>query len=55
MIKIHTFAALIMKRIIYCCAAGLLPLCANAQVGIGTTAPKSTLDINGKTTLRKEL
>jgi hypothetical protein len=24
-------------------------------VGIGTTAPKSTLDINGKTTLRKEL
>lgn len=44
-----------MKRIIYCCAAGLLSLCVNAQVGIGTTAPKSTLDINGKTTLRKEL
>lgn len=44
-----------MKRIIYSCATGLLSLCVNAQVGIGTTSPKSTLDINGKTTLRKEL
>lgn len=44
-----------MKRIIYCSAAGLLSLCMNAQVGIGITSPKSTLDVNGKTTLRKEL
>ncbi|AZA51269.1 hypothetical protein EG346_04680 [Chryseobacterium carnipullorum] len=44
-----------MKRIIYCCAAGLLSLSANAQVGIGTASPKSNLDVNGKTTLRKEL
>ena len=44
-----------MKRIIYCCAAGLLSLCVNAQVGIGTSSPKSTLDVNGKITLRKEL
>ncbi|REC48955.1 hypothetical protein [Chryseobacterium pennipullorum] len=44
-----------MKKIIYCCAAGLLSFYADAQVGIGTTKPKSTLDINGKTTLRKEL
>ncbi|MDN5476752.1 hypothetical protein [Chryseobacterium carnipullorum] len=55
MILIHTFAAHIMKRIIYCCAAGLLSLSANAQVGIGTASPKSNLDVNGKTTLRKEL
>ncbi|WP_343611744.1 hypothetical protein [Chryseobacterium oranimense] len=44
-----------MKKIIYCCAAGLLSLCANAQVGIGTSSPQSTLDVNGKITLRKEL
>lgn len=44
-----------MKRIIYSCVTGLLSLCVNAQVGIGTVSPKSTLDINGKTTLRKEL
>lgn len=50
-----TFAVLIMKKIIYCCAAGLLSFYANAQVGIGTTKPKSVLDVNGKTTLRKEL
>lgn len=51
----RTFAVLIMKKIIYCCAAGFLSLCANAQVGIGTAKPKSVLDVNGKTTLRKEL
>ncbi|GEJ46765.1 MULTISPECIES: hypothetical protein [unclassified Chryseobacterium] len=44
-----------MKKIIYCCAAGLLSFYANAQVGIGTAKPKSVLDVNGKTTLRKEL
>lgn len=55
MFLIHTFAALIMKRIIYSSAAGLLSFCVNAQVGIGTPSPKSTLDVNGKTTLRKEL
>ncbi|MCT2407834.1 hypothetical protein NZD88_09820 [Chryseobacterium antibioticum] len=44
-----------MKRIIYCCAAGFLSLSVNAQVGIGTTSPKSNLDVSGKTTLRKEL
>lgn len=44
-----------MKKIIYYCATGLLSIGVNAQVGIGTTSPKSTLDVNGKTTLRKEL
>ncbi|KMQ66305.1 hypothetical protein ACM46_01800 [Chryseobacterium angstadtii] len=44
-----------MKRIIYCCAAGILSFNVKAQVGIGTTSPKSTLDVNGKITLRKEL
>ncbi|WP_278351595.1 hypothetical protein [Chryseobacterium gleum] len=44
-----------MKKIIYCCVAGLLSFYANAQVGIGTAKPKSVLDVNGKTTLRKEL
>ncbi|PWN68362.1 hypothetical protein C1631_016825 [Chryseobacterium phosphatilyticum] len=43
-----------MKKIIFC-MAGFLSFYANAQVGIGTAKPKSTLDINGKTTLRKEL
>ncbi|AZA81693.1 hypothetical protein C1637_03710 [Chryseobacterium lactis] len=43
-----------MKKIIYC-TAGFLSFFANAQVGIGTPKPKSTLDVNGKTTLRKEL
>ncbi|SEH34817.1 hypothetical protein SAMN05421593_2759 [Chryseobacterium culicis] len=51
----RTFAVLIMKKIIYCCAAGFLSFYANAQVGIGTAKPKSVLDVNGKTTLRKEL
>ncbi|MGU3374239.1 hypothetical protein [Chryseobacterium sp. M5A1_1a] len=44
-----------MKKIIFCCTAGLLSFYANAQVGIGTDKPKSMLDVNGKTTLRKEL
>ncbi|MCJ7934296.1 MAG: hypothetical protein MUW56_11820 [Chryseobacterium sp.] len=44
-----------MKKIIYCCVIGLLSIQLGAQVGIGTTKPKSTLDVNGKTTLRKEL
>jgi len=34
---------------------GLVSLHINAQVGIGTPKPKSALDVNGKTTLRKEL
>ncbi|MGV2452716.1 UNVERIFIED_CONTAM: hypothetical protein POZ17_21120 [Ralstonia mannitolilytica] len=44
-----------MKTIIHCCVAGLLSIYVNAQVGIGTAKPKSVLDVNGKTTLRKEL
>ncbi|ATN07534.1 hypothetical protein EGY07_19360 [Chryseobacterium indologenes] len=44
-----------MRKIIFCCAAGFLSFYAHAQVGIGTTKPKSVLDVNGKTTLRKEL
>lgn len=45
-----------MKKTVYCCVAGLLiSIQTYAQVGIGTTAPNSTLDVNGKTTLRKEL
>lgn len=44
-----------MKKIIYSCVVGFLSFYANAQVGIGTPKPKSTLDVNGKTTLRKEL
>lgn len=44
-----------MKKIIFSCVVGFLSFYANAQVGIGTTKPKSTLDVNGKTTLRGEL
>lgn len=44
-----------MKKIIYSCAVGLISFYTNAQVGIGTAKPKSTLDVNGKTTLRREL
>lgn len=45
-----------MKKTVYCCIAGLLTtIQAYAQVGVGTSAPNSVLDINGKTTLRKEL
>lgn len=44
-----------MKKIIFSCAIGLLSFQAHAQVGIGTAKPKSTLDVNGKTTLRGEL
>lgn len=40
----------------YCCMAGLLlSIQTYAQVGVGTSTPNSVLDINGKTTLRKEL
>ncbi|WP_160137076.1 hypothetical protein [Chryseobacterium sp. c4a] len=44
-----------MKKIIFCCVVGFFSFYAHAQVGIGTPKPKSTLDVNGKTTLRKEL
>ncbi|ALR31864.1 MULTISPECIES: hypothetical protein [Chryseobacterium] len=45
-----------MKKTVYCCVAGLLiSIQIHAQVGVGTSTPNSTLDINGKTTLRKEL
>lgn len=53
--SICTFAVLIMKKTIYCCVIGLLSFQIHAQVGIGTPKPKSSLDVNGKTTLRKEL
>ncbi|SDQ36165.1 hypothetical protein SAMN05421664_1315 [Chryseobacterium soldanellicola] len=44
-----------MKKTVYLCVAGLCSVFAHAQVGIRTSTPNSTLDINGKTTLRKEL
>lgn len=44
-----------MKKTVYCCVAGLLSIQAYAQVGVGTSTPNSVLDVNGKTTLRKEL
>ncbi|WP_419869085.1 hypothetical protein [Chryseobacterium sp. CT-SW4] len=44
-----------MKKIIYCCATGLFYIQTYAQVGIGLDVPNSILDVNGKTTLRKEL
>lgn len=44
-----------MKKTIYSCVAGFLSLYASAQVGIGTSKPNAGLDVNGKTTLRKEL
>ncbi|BEV05507.1 MULTISPECIES: hypothetical protein [Chryseobacterium] len=45
-----------MKKTIYSCVAGLLfSVTAYAQVGIGTSTPNAVLDVNGKTTLRKEL
>ncbi|WP_336689188.1 MULTISPECIES: hypothetical protein [unclassified Chryseobacterium] len=45
-----------MKKTINSCVAGLLfSVQAYAQVGIGTSTPNSVLDVNGKTTLRKEL
>jgi hypothetical protein len=48
--------SLIMKKTVYCCMAGLLiSIQTYAQVGVGTSTPKSVLDVNGKTTLRKEL
>ncbi len=50
-----TFVPLIMKKTMYYCIAGLCSVYAHAQVGIDTNSPNSTLDVNGKTTLRKEL
>ena len=48
--------SLIMKKTVYCSVAGLLcSIQTYAQVGVGTSTPNSTLDVNGKTTLRKEL
>jgi hypothetical protein len=44
-----------MKNTIYYFVAGLCSVFTHAQVGIGTSAPKSTLDVNGKSTIRKEL
>jgi hypothetical protein len=44
-----------MKKTIYYCVALLCCAYAHAQVGIDTNVPNSTLDVNGKTTLRKEL
>lgn len=45
-----------MKKTVYCGIAGLLcSIQTYAQVGVGTSTPNSTLDVNGKTTLRKEL
>lgn len=50
-----TFAPLIMKKTMYYCVTVLCSVYAHAQVGIDTNVPNSTLDVNGKTTLRKEL
>jgi len=45
-----------MKKSIYPVVAVLMySVQLNAQVGIGISTPNATLDINGKTTLRKEL
>ncbi|KMQ68291.1 hypothetical protein ACM39_10525 [Chryseobacterium sp. FH2] len=45
-----------MKKTVYYGVVGLLlSIHVRAQVGIGTEAPNSNLDVNGKTTLRKEL
>ena len=45
-----------MKKTVYCCVAGLImSIQTYAQVGIGTSTPNSVLDVNGKTTLRKEI
>ncbi|RKS96293.1 hypothetical protein [Chryseobacterium defluvii] len=44
-----------MKNTMHFCVIGLFSAYAHAQVGIGTNAPNATLDVNGKTTLRKEL
>lgn len=44
-----------MKKTIYCCVIGFCSIYAHAQVGIGISTPNAALDINGKTTLRKEL
>lgn len=44
-----------MKKSFYLCILGLLSAHTYAQVGVKTSTPQATLDVNGKTTLRKEL
>lgn len=39
----------------YLCVVGLFSVPTYAQVGVGISVPQATLDVNGKTTLRKEL
>lgn len=55
--KICIFAVLIMKNTTNYFVVVLCSICthAYAQVGIGTDKPNSVLDVNGKTTLRREL
>lgn len=44
-----------MKKTVYLCVVGLLSVYTHAQVGVGISTPQASLDVNGKTTLRKEL
>ncbi|MFP3591712.1 hypothetical protein [Chryseobacterium sp. SIMBA_038] len=44
-----------MKKTLYLCVVGLVSVYTHAQVGVGISTPQATLDVNGKTTLRKEL
>ena len=44
-----------MKKYFIYYLTSLFPTLVVAQVGIGTVSPQSMLDVNGKTTLRKEL
>ncbi|KPH11499.1 hypothetical protein [Chryseobacterium sp. ERMR1:04] len=44
-----------MKKAMYLCVVGLFSVYTYAQVGVGINIPQTTLDVNGKTTLRKEL
>lgn len=43
------------KTLLFSCAFTLGAVGLQGQVGIGTSSPNSILDVNGKTTLRKEL
>ena len=50
------FIFVFMEKIKHKCIAGLfICISLNAQVGIKTTSPNSVLDVNGITSLRKEL